>query len=91
MVDSGFAVGRGAGFASLAVAATIVGIGLLVCINAAIYGYESFKDDIRTEERAYLLVRGASEVVRVLVEHGARRGLSSWIWEHGRAYGLPLE
>ncbi len=36
-------------------------------------------------------VRGASEVVRVLVEHGARRGLSHWFWAHRRAYDFPLE
>ncbi len=73
-VNSGLPVGKGAGFAGLAVAATIVGIGLLVCINAAIYGYESFKDDIRTEERAYLLVRAAYhddvDVVRGLLRMG---------------------
>jgi hypothetical protein len=58
-VNSGLPVGKEAGFAGLAVAATIVGIGLLVCILAAIYGYASFKEDIRIGERSYLLVRAA--------------------------------
>ncbi|MBE7489040.1 ankyrin repeat domain-containing protein [bacterium] len=59
MVDSGFPVGRGAGLFGLVVGGTVVGIGFLACMWAVTYGYESFKDDIRTEERAYLLVRAA--------------------------------
>ena len=36
-------------------------------------------------------VQGATRVVDLLVQHGARRGLSNWFWAHQRAYDFPLE
>lgn len=36
-------------------------------------------------------VRGATEVMNVLMEHGARKGLSWWIREFKRLYEEPLE
>ena len=57
---------------------------------------ESGVDPNRPDRHGYAAldvadVQGATEVVGVLVEHGARRGLSWWIWEHGAIYGRPLE
>lgn len=71
MVDSRFPVGRGAGLFGLVVGGIVVGIGFLAFMWAATYGYESFKDDIRTGERAYLLVRVAC------CDHG----LKEWLRE----------
>lgn len=36
-----------------------IGMGFLVCICAAIYGFVCFKTCVRAEERAYLLTRAA--------------------------------
>lgn len=57
---------------------------------------ESGVDPNRPDRHGYAAldvadVQGATEVVGVLVEHGARRGLSHWFWAHRRAYDFPLE